>query len=66
MIQALYIYYAAADQRAGGAQLLMRVMGVAVNTDEVSLACTLLTSCCSRHSLVPGTAPRPRSWGPLM
>ena len=34
MIQAHYIYCAAADQKAGGAQPLMRVMGAAGNTDE--------------------------------
>ena len=51
MIQAHYIYYAA-DQGAGGAQPLMRVMGVAVNTDEALLACTLLTSCCAAWFLV--------------
>lgn len=50
MIQTRYIYCAAADQRAGGAQPLMRVMGVAVYTDKHRLPVR-----CSPPAVQPGS-----------
>ena len=45
---------AAADKAGGRVQVVMPAMGSTVNTDEASLACPPLTSCCVTHFLTVG------------
>ena len=56
--QVHFIYYAATALTRGGAQVVMREKGAAVNTEKASFPRLLLTSCCAAqflrgHSPVP-------------
>ena len=56
--QVHYIYCAATDLTRGGAQVVMREKGAAVNTEKASFSHLLLTSCCASRFLT-GHSPVP-------